>query len=121
MRAAERAEVRQGLAVRGEARGRRAGKRKRTKRKEKEKEENEKKEKERGSGGWGQEKKGKEGAMKELGGLKVGNLFHLKARARQASLSKQRGFATLAARRSLQGGSRAMGTSHLSESAVYGH
>ena len=42
--------------------------------------------------------------MKELGGLKVGNLFHLKARARQASLSKQRGFAALAARRSLQGG-----------------
>ena len=33
------------------------------------------------------EKKGKEGAMKELGGLKVGNLFHLKARARQASLA----------------------------------
>ena len=44
--------------------------------------------------------------MKELGGLKVGNLFHLKARARQASLSKQRGFAALAARRSLQGGVR---------------
>ena len=67
--------------------------------------------------------------MKELGGLKVGNLFHLKARARQASLSKQRGFAALAARRSLQGGgSRAMGaawlgyrarTSHLSESAFF--
>ena len=33
--------------------------------------------------------------MKELGGLKVGNLFHLKARARQASMSKQRGFAAL--------------------------
>ena len=44
--------------------------------------------------------------MKELGGLKVGNLFHLKARARQASLSKKRGFAALGARRSLQGGVR---------------
>jgi hypothetical protein len=42
--------------------------------------------------------------MKEPGGFMVGNLFNLKVRARQASLSKQRGFAALAARRYLQGG-----------------